>query len=125
MKQTNKALKAKISQLEESKKYQGYENAETFHAALIINRSREDYTYYRNMKEEMLNSGRWSERVTSGVWTVEQYALYMVEDAMKDDYECKMEKAVCQITGELYRELLTVAFQQINWKEVAEAILVD
>jgi hypothetical protein len=132
MKQTNKALKAKIESLEldlsiANKKYQGYENAETMNAALMINQNRGDYEHYRALYQECLQTAKFTDNVKSGIWTVKQSALYSVEDKMKEDYSDLLDQAVARLrmSHDLYKEILRVAFQGINWQEVAEHITME
>ena len=106
--------------------YQGWANHETWAAHLHITNTQESYNAALAMAAEakekaLLNSA-------DGIWTLEEAAKYTLADALKEwVYDEVIENCPedSSFGGLLRLDLLTSAFEGIDWHEIADAFLID
>ena len=98
--------------------YQGYKNYETWHAALMISNDYGLYSYFNEVIEDLKEDRDYgSERKDPNAYN--QLTLDLA-DTMESFWEEQMPEL-----DDFFGPLLSSAWQEIDWREVAEDFLAE
>ncbi len=104
------------------KTYNGWTNYETWVVKLWMDNEEDSYRGGCAMAQEA-----WDEAEATGDWTREQAALFALEDRLKADYEEAKDIILdnAKISSSVWADLLGAALSEVNWREIATAMLDD
>lgn len=127
MKQTNKALKAKILELEnqikkaaEDKKYNGWTNYETWLVKLWMDNDEGSQDYTREQATEIYKNTVEDASNPHYIRTRLDKATYELMKVLRDEFS----EQTPDMSG-VYADLLTGAISEVNWHEIAENIMAE
>lgn len=105
--------------MSETKTYNGWTNYETWAVNLWLQNDQGTANYWRDEARRHCEEAPKCEQVEDGVWTVEQAAKFNLAGQLKDEIEdgSPITKA------SLFSDLMNAALGEVNWNEVAEALL--
>jgi hypothetical protein len=104
---------------DEAKRYNGWENFETWCVHLWLTNEEGSYRYWRDEARRHRKEAGKSHRVTRARWTVTEQASSTLGEQIRSELE-----EGCPIKGpSLYDDLMRAAVGEVNWEEVAEAFL--
>lgn len=99
--------------------YNGWSNYETWAVHLWLSSEEPSYRFWGERAES------WhQEPSTSDYWTQEESAKINLAEELKDAHEEGAEFFAAD-TASVYADLLTSALQDVDWYEIAEALLAD
>lgn len=111
----------------DEKGYNGWTNYETWAANLWIDNDEGSQEYALRLAEKA-----WGERkhdphgfIASGVVTAERTAVHNLATMLKDWREEEMPIDSPALAGTVWADLLSAAFGEINWTEIAEHYIED
>ncbi len=126
MKQTNKALKAKIEELEarlsvkeEEKGYNGWTNYETWNCKLWMDNSQGDQEYWSEQAQDAYKYARADQ-----YFTQEEKAVLNLSMTLEEYFDENMEEQGIQVSG-FYQDILNSSLREINWHEIAKSLIKD
>lgn len=96
--------------------YNGWKNYETWAWALWSDNEEHSYNWVRQLATEAIEQAPDHENVPD-VWTEDEAARFVLADRLKDEAEEGMPTD--GISGTVWADLLTAAFQEIDWYEIA------
>ena len=97
--------------------YNGWTNYETWAWKLWMDEDAAECEYWRETADDILENSEPSEH-----FTAEQEALYTLQNMLKEKCELDAEEWMPEQAGP-FADLLNSAIREINWREIAEAIL--
>lgn len=103
----------------EQERYNGWTNYETWAVSLWIDNHQATYDYWLRETIRQYNEAEDDEMVRRGLWTADQAARYNLARQLKDE----IINAAPDLGATLYSDLLTAAFNKVNWTEIAESRL--
>ena len=95
--------------MSENHKHQGWKNYETWAVKLWMDNDEGSYNYWKERTEEIADDAEERDD-----------AISTLADALKDEHE----EALPELTG-FAADLLTGAFGEVDWYEIAESLLGD
>ena|SRR5690242_2799009 len=95
--------------------YQGWANYETWAVKLWIDNEEGSYNYWRDRTREV-----WDDSSATQYMSRSQQARYTLSDALKSEHEENMPDS-----GGVYGDLLGAALCEVDWREIADAMLRD
>ncbi len=102
---------------DKDKGYQGWTNYETWAVKLWLDNEEPSYRYWKEAAQDA-----WDEAEASRYGaTKEQDAISHLADQLKDEHE----EALPEIENGWASDLLTAAFGEVNWHEIASSLLED
>lgn len=104
---------------ERDETYNGWSNYETWAAHLWLTNEQGSYAYWRSEAGRQLREADDAEQVAKGIWTVQQAARFRLAEQLKEEH---LENAPEQDPS-VYSDLLTAALDEVDWSEVAAALL--
>jgi hypothetical protein len=111
-----KDLKAKLAD-NEPKDYNGWSNYETWNYKLWLDNDEGSYNYWQETARQILDNAKSSE-----YFTARQNAETQLAEALKAEIE---ESNPLKDTATTYTDLLNASISEINFHEIAKAILED
>ena len=105
-----------------TKRYNGWTNYETWAVKLWMDNEEGSYRYWIEASQET-----WAEAKADDILTREQRARYNLADRLKEEHEANAPDGMFDRyqNGGVYRDLLTAALSEVNWREIAESLLED
>ena len=103
----------------ETKTYEGWTNYETWKVKQWIDKEYGDYCYWKETTEEI-----WMDAEPNLTWSKSATALYELADQLKQQIG-EDDVPEDYATGVLYADLLNAALSEVNWHEIANALLED
>lgn len=100
----------------DNKRYNGWTNYETWVTKLWLDNSEADQEIQRELAKQAIATPK------ADVWTREETNKYTLADLLKDHIE---DTNPLRGDANLYSDLMSAALQEIDWAEIAEAILED
>lgn len=97
------------------KGYQGWENYETWNVALWLNNEEGNYKYWRGMAEECK-----AEYPAEPNYETKEYKTARL--ALADNLKEQLEEGMPELEG-FWGDLLSAAFSEVNWLEIADSFL--
>ena len=94
---------------------------ETWTVSLWLDNERHSHEYWRRQAAEHRQAAPTCELVVDGVWTAEQAAKFNLADQLKEE---TLDGSPLTMPS-LYGDLLTAAFVEVNWPEIADCLLAD
>ncbi len=94
--------------------YQGWKNYETWAVGLFISNDQGEYEYWREIIEE---EGFTSEESEAGTYSD---SVVKLAKMMKDNFEEALEDRKGSLNSDLFETLLQSAFDNVEWREIAE-----
>ena len=101
------------------KRHDGWSNYETWCVHSWLTNDEEAYEYWREEAGRCREEARSSEEVRAGMWAADQLEQFALADQLKDEVE---HDGGCSCSS-LYTDLIQAALSEVNWLEIAEAIL--
>lgn len=112
-------MKIKVGILKSNEKgYQGWANYETWATMLWINNEQPVYNYWHERAREIMQEVKKHKK--HEYWTVDEEIKFTLADELKDEINDNMPS----VKG-VYADLLQSAIDNIDYDEIAEAILRD
>jgi len=102
------------------KKYEGWENRETWLVSLHLENDEPSCRYWLSQAEQCQQAAPHVEQVGNGIWMVKQ----AVQFVMANQLEEQLSELAIQNSEGLYGDLLLTALGRVNWEEIAEHWLV-
>lgn len=99
----------------QDKTYNGWTNYETWAVKLWIDNEEGSYNYWRERTRDA-----WKEAEATANFTHKEEAQIALAQALKDEHE----ENTPEVTG-IYSDLLNAALSEVNWHEIAGAMLDD
>lgn len=100
--------------------YQGWENYETWCVKLWIDNEESSYTYWQEAAEESWDNAPEDENTLDGTWSLSETARFRLADRLKEETE---EGNPLADAGSMWSDLLGAALSEVNWAEIANALL--
>ena len=100
----------------ETKKYNGWANYETWVTKLWMDNDEGSYHYWQEQTQECLDNAKQLEEY----FTVKEKATLLLSDQLKSMHE----ENTPTVTG-VYADLLNAALSEVDWHEIAEAVIDD
>lgn len=111
---------AKLHQeAEQETKYNGWANYETWAVNLWLNNEETSYRYWNEQAACQIARASQRPQVLDSIWTPANAARYYLADQLRDE----LTDASPLEGGSVYSDLLTAAFSDVNWSEVAQAFM--
>jgi len=96
--------------------YNGHTNRQTWSVSLWLDNDYNTYNHVLGMVEQIKRDAPTSDQVSRGVWTVEQYIRFTLEDRLeglvKDSNPLADDASLCS-------DLLSYAIAAVDWQSVA------
>ncbi len=106
----------------EQTKHNGWSNYETWAVMLWIDNDRSLHEYFRGSGiRRLIKTASTSGEVLHGQLTPHEMSLLLVRVALG----LKIERESPELGPTLYADLLTAAFAEVNWLEIAEELVKD
>jgi hypothetical protein len=102
------------------KRYNGWQNYETWAVALWIDNEEISYNYWREQAADHKRNAPACEPVKEGIWSTEQAARFNLADHLKREFEDDNPLAD---EANLWADLMSAALSEVNWHEVADHYL--
>ena len=111
----------------ESKKYNGWANYETWCVHLWQTSDEATYRYWKEETEREHREARTCTQVRNGIWTVEQAKRIRLAEQLKAAFETfhpfRGEFLAKPNEPDVYCDLLDAALSEVDWHEIAEAFV--
>jgi hypothetical protein len=107
------------SQAEASSGYQGWRTYETWAVALWIDNEVTSFRYWREAARHCQREAPNTEQVKRGIWTPKEAARFNLADQLKEE----ITEGHPLNEPSMYADLLSAAFSEVDWREIAESIL--
>jgi len=101
---------------EKKETYNGWANYETWVVKLWMDNEQGSQEFFREMTKEVIANPRQGNKVLTDA----EYALIDLADALKEHFEDNTPETVG-----IYADLLNAALSEVDWREIAEALLED
>lgn len=98
--------------------YNGWTNYETWATHLWLSNEEGSYNYWRDAAGESFRAA--VDLPEGNILTPSEQARYHLAERLKDEIEENIPPEVC---GTMYRDLLGAALSEVNWSEIANALL--
>jgi hypothetical protein len=105
-----------------SKRYNGWENYETWAVSLWLNNDEGTYLFCRRLAREAMADAEDCKQVTDETWTVEEARKFLLADKLKEYID---ELNPLGETASLFTDLLNATLHEVNFEEVADGFLED
>ncbi len=106
---------------DETKKYNGWANYETWCVHLWLTNEEGDYRYWREEAARHRKEAPRHANVREGIWSVELAERVGLAEQMKSE----IEEATPIEAASLFSDLLSATLSEVDWHEVAGAFLED
>ena len=113
--------KQQDDQAENDSRHIGWTNYETWAVALWLSNEQSSYFYWREQAASHLDTASNVQQVNSGIWTESQAACYGLADQL---CEAIVEASPIEESS-LYSDLLTAAFGEVDWHEIAQSLICE
>ena len=104
---------------EAANKYNGWTNYETWCVALWLDNDEGSYHHWQATAAEIRDDATNCHQVLDGIWTAEEAVRFNLADRI----ESEVTEASPISEPTLYNDLLTAALSEVDWLEIADAIL--
>lgn len=104
---------------DEEKKYNGWKNYETWCVHLWLTNEEATYRYWRDTARQNRLEAPSCANVKEGIWSVEQVTRFNLADQLRSE----LEEASPLEAASMFSDLLTAAFSEVDWHEIADAFL--
>ena len=101
----------------ETKTYNGWTNYETWNVKLWMDNEEPSYRYWQEFTQEV-----WDAAEAGGVFTRSEDARYRLADRLKEEIT---DGSPLIEAPSMYSDLLGAALCEVNWEEIANALLVN
>lgn len=101
--------------------YQGWRNYETWAVALWIDNEITAFRYWREIARNCRRAAPNTEQVKKGIWTPKEAAQFNLADQLKEE----ITEGHPLNGPSMYADLLSAAFSEVDWHEIAESILAE
>jgi len=101
--------------------YEGWKNYETWCVSLWIDNEQTSYEYWREEARRHQGEAPTSRNVQDCIWTASQAVRFGLADQLRDE----ITDAAPAADPSVYSDLLMAALQEVNWNEIAEAIVAE
>ena len=101
--------------------YNGWTNYETWAVALWIDNDYSSYRYWQEQARRQHSEATSSELVSKGTYTIAESARHALAAQLK----VEITDASPLTDATLYADLLSAAFDEVDWYEIAEHFLGD
>jgi len=104
--------------------YQGWKNYETWCVNLWLANEEPSYRYWRDAALDAWQEAPDDEnhQGESPIWTLSECARFRLADKLKDEVACGVPAACA---GTMWDDLLGAALDEVEWGEIANALLED
>ena len=106
---------------QDEKRYNGWTNYETWVTALWLDNEQSTYSYWRDAARECRASAPLTENVKNGYLTIDEATRVTLARRLEDE----VSRGSPINEASLYADLLGAAFQEVNWREIADNYLGD
>jgi len=101
--------------MDTSKRYNGWTNYETWAVNLWLSNEEPSYRYWEEVSQEVADGAE-----ATNIFTRAEQARFALADRLKAEHE----EALPELQG-FAGDLLNAALSEVNWGEIAEALLED
>ena len=99
--------------------YNGWTNYESWAVHLWLTNEQGSYFYWQEQARSRIDDAPHSRQVRDGIWTADRAALFMLADQLREEIENEAPNGAASV----YSDLLTSALSEVNWSEIAQAII--
>ena len=100
--------------------YNGWKNYETWCVHLWLSNDEGTYNFCRARARQARRDARDCRQVRERIWERPEAAKFLLADALKEHVE---EQSPLADQPSMFSDLLTAAFGEVDWHEVADAFL--
>lgn len=101
--------------------YQGWTNYETWTTRLWIDNCERSYRYWRQVTRDVIEASPRCEEVVKGYWTLAEARRILLANRLSTD----LWERSPRLGATMYADLLSAAFDEIDWMEIADSLLED
>lgn len=103
--------------MSDDKRYNGWQNYETWNVALWLNNDQGLSEMWEARAQEY-----WDEAEAEGSFTREDNATLLLADMLKNELEDEMATLLesAKASASMWADLLGAALSEVNWREIAE-----
>lgn len=102
-----------------TKTFNGWANYETWACKLWIDNEQASYLYRANAARDAFAEAKTCPQVGRGLWTEDEAPRILLADRLKRE----ITDAAPDLGASLYSDLLLAAISEIDWCEIADALL--
>ena len=102
------------------KRYNGYENYETWVVALWLDNEYDDYCRWWERAQRLQDNPTNIPQVEDGIWTEAEGVRYVLADEIE---EVVKEHNPLADGASVYTDLLNAALSSVNWQDVARSFI--
>ena len=108
-------MQANVIKKVEDKTYNGWKNYETWNVKLWIDNDQGESEYWNDHARDFWKAHNGDKND----------AAYMLAEQLKSEYEERSEEVLKDHSATVWADLLGAALSEVDWYEIAEAIITD